>query len=209
MKFNKNVFQKLILITVLGLTPLYANSQNDSLLESFTQSYYYEKVGNYNSAISSIKKVYQADSYECNLRLGWLTYNAGLYQESMSFYQKAIDLMPISIQARLGYVYPAAAFGNMTSVITQYKKILEIDPQNTVANYKLGYIYYDKKDFQTAFKYFEKLVNLYPFDYDGLLMYAWTNLQLGKSREATVLFKKVLLLSPGDQSATSGLALLK
>ena len=209
MKFNKNVFQKLVLITVLGLTPLYANSQNDSLLESFTQSYYYEKVGNYNSAISSIKKVYQADSYECNLRLGWLTYNAGLYQESMSFYQKAIDLMPISIQARLGYVYPAAAFGNMTSVITQYKKILEIDPQNTVANYKLGYIYYDKKDFQTAFKYFEKLVNLYPFDYDGLLMYAWTNLQLGKSREATVLFKKVLLLSPGDQSATSGLALLK
>jgi tetratricopeptide (TPR) repeat protein len=209
MKFNKNVFQKLVLITVLGLTPLYANSQNDSLLESFTQSYYYEKVGNYNSAISSLKKVYQADSYECNLRLGWLTYNAGLYQESISFYQKAIDLMPISIQARLGYVYPAAAFGNMTSVITQYKKILEIDPQNTVANYKLGYIYYDKKDFQTAFKYFEKLVNLYPFDYDGLLMYAWTNLQLGKSREATVLFKKVLLLSPGDQSATSGLALLK
>ena len=90
-----------------------------------------------------------------------------------------------------------------------YKKILEIDPQNSLANYKLGYIYYDKKDFQTAFKYFEKVVNLYPFDYDGLIMFAWTNLQLGKSREAKILFKKVLLLSPGDQSATTGLELIK
>ena len=40
-------------------------------------------------------------------------------------------------------------------------------------------------------------------------MFAWTNLQLGKSREAKILFKKVLLLSPGDQSATTGLELIK
>jgi tetratricopeptide (TPR) repeat protein len=144
-----------------------------------------------------------------NLRLGWLHYNAGLYKESMTYYQTAINLMPVSIEARLGYVYPAAAFGNMTEVINQYTKILEIDPQNSTANYRMGYIYYDKKDYATAYKYFEKVVNLYPFGYDGLLMFAWTNFQLGKTREAQVLFNKVLLTSPGDKSATQGLSLIK
>jgi hypothetical protein len=38
---------------------------------------------------------------------------------------------------------------------------------------------------------------------------AWINLQLGKSREARVLFNKVLLYSPGDASALEGLGLLK
>ena len=184
-------------------------AQGNSVGDAFTQSYYFEKVGNYPSAISALKKAYDAESYEINLRLGWLTYNAASYQESINYYQKCIELMPVSIEARLGIVYPAAAFGNMTQVVTEYNKILEIDPQNTIANYKLGYILYDKKDYQGAFKYFEKVVNLYPFDYDALLMFAWVNMRLGKSREATVLFNKVLLLAPGDSSAVEGLGLIK
>jgi len=200
---------KFLLSALLMMGINVAKAQDNSVAEAFTQSYYYEKVSNYTSAISSLKKVYSATSYEINLRLGWLTYNAGLYKESISYYQVAINLMPLSIEARLGYVYPAAAFGNMNSVIEQYTKILEIDPQNSTANYRMGYIYYDKKDYPTAYKYFEKVVNLYPFGYDGLLMFAWTNFQLGKVREAQVLFNKVLLLSPGDKSATEGLSLIK
>ena len=139
------IFKSAIFISIFLFSSL-SIAQNDNLIEAFTKSYQYEKNGNYTAAISTLKNVYLEDSYECNLRLGWLTYNAGLYQESISYYQKAINLMPVSIEARLGYVYPAAAFGNMTNVILQYKKILEIDPQNSLANYKLGYIYYDKKD---------------------------------------------------------------
>jgi Flp pilus assembly protein TadD len=52
------------------------------------------------------------------------------------------------------------------------------------------------------------VVNLYPFDYDGLLMYAWSNLQIGKFKEAKILFNKVLMLSPNDKSALEGLAII-
>ena len=76
---------------------------------------------------------------------------------------------------------------------------------NTTANYKLGSIYYGNENYTDALKYFEKVVNLYPFDYSSLLMYAWTNLKLGKTREAKVLFNKVLMNKPGDESATDGL----
>jgi len=40
-------------------------------------------------------------------------------------------------------------------------------------------------------------------------MFAWTNLKLGKTREAQVLFNKVLMLSPDDKSALEGLSLIK
>lgn len=207
--FGTKFLKSTSVIVLLLMTTASIQAQNNPVADAFTQSYYFEKVSNYPSAIAALKKVYSDTSYEINLRLGWLTYSAASYQESANYYQICINLMPVSIEARLGIVYPAAALGNMTQVIAEYTKILEIDPQNTVANYKLGYIYYNKKEYQTAYKYFEKVVNLYPFDYDGLLMFAWTNYRLGKTREAKVLFGKILLLSPGDASATEGLGLIK
>jgi tetratricopeptide (TPR) repeat protein len=156
-----------------------------------------------------MKTIYQADSYEINLRLGWVTYLAGLFTESSAYYQDAIKLKPYSIEAKFGVVYPASALGNWEQVITQYNDILTIDPQNTLANYRMGSIYYGRKDFVKAEKYLEKVVNLYPFDYDSMVLYAWTNLKLGKTREAQVLFNKVLLIRPKDVSALEGLALIK
>jgi Tfp pilus assembly protein PilF len=70
-------------------------------------------------------------------------------------------------------------------------------------------IYYGRKDYQTAQKYFERVVNLYPFDYDGVVMLGWSFLQIGKMREAKVLFTKTLLIRPDDVSALEGLALIK
>jgi tetratricopeptide (TPR) repeat protein len=73
----------------------------------------------------------------------------------------------------------------------------------------MGMIYYGKQEYAKAEKYFEKVVNLYPFDYDSNIMFAWTNLKLGRYREAQVLFNKVLMLRPDDQSALEGLGLIK
>ena len=175
----------------------------------FTNSYAAEKNGKYADGIKALKDVYDEKSYEINMRLGYLHYMAGLFTESTTYYEKAINLMPYALEARFGYVLPAAALGNWDKVLHQYLEIVKIDPQNTKANYRLGSIYYGRKDYTTAFKYLEKVVNLYPFDYDGLILYAWTNLQLGKTKEARLLFEKVLWLSPRDKSALEGLSYIK
>lgn len=195
------------LIAFFSLNTIY--SQEGSQQEAFNNSYTLEYNGEYMKAVEAINKGYDQKSYGANLRAGWLNYEAGLYIESQNYYKKAIALKPNSIEAKLGYIYPATALGNMDQVIAQYKKILEIDPQNSTANYKMGLIFYDKKDFQSAYNYFEKVVNLYPFGYDALLMYAWSNFQLGKNKEAKILFKNALLLSPYSQSAIDGLSLIK
>lgn len=193
-----------VLFVLIGIA---ANTQDYTAIQNaFSDSYTQEYSGEYSKAIDDIKNVYDENSYEINLRLGWLNYMAGFFTEATAYYQKAIDLRPMAIEAKFGYVYPASALGNWEQVKKQYNEILKIDPQNTLANYRMGSIYYGNEDYTTAIKYFEKVVNLYPFEYDGLLMYAWTNLKLGKTREAEVLFRKVLLNRPDDSSAKQGLS---
>ncbi len=207
MVFLKKLSITLALITVLTGQSLF--SQNEALIQAFSQSYKYEQKGEYQKAIRELKSVYDAKSYEINMRLAWLSYSAGLFSESIAYYKKSINLMPYSEEARMGIIYPASAMGKWDIVIKAYKKILENAPNNTVANYKLGSIYYGQKKYTEAYKHFKIVVNLYPFGYDGLLMYAWTNFRLGKYKEAKLLFGKVLLLSPNDASAKEGLSLIK
>ena|ERR1019366_2170918 len=196
----------LVILTLLAYTGIYAQ---DNVATAFSNSYQQEKLGKYSDAIKIVKQVYDEKSYEINLRLGYLSYMAGLFTESMAYYERAMALMPYSIEAKFGYALPASGAGNWDKVLNQYFDIVKIDPQNTKANYRIGSIYYGRKDYQNAYKYLEKVVNLYPFDYDGLLLFAWANLQLGKTKEAKVLFNKVLLLSPGDKSAEEGLGTIK
>ena len=177
--------------------------------DAFASSYLLQDKANYTGAIAALKAVYDENSYEINVRLGWLNYLGGFFTESAAYYQKAIKLKPYAIEPKLGFVYPAAALGNWDQVIAQYNEILKIDPQNTTANYRLGSIYYGKLDYASAEKYLEKVVNLYPFDYDSNILYAWTNLKLGKNREAQVLFHKVLMMRPNDTSALEGMGLIK
>jgi len=181
----------------------------DQIITAFKQSYTLENAGNYNQAAEVLKKVYKEDSYALNLRLGWLDYEAGQFMESQAYYNKAIALYQMSVEARLGVVLPAAAMGNWDFVITQYEKILEISPNNSIALYRLGAIYYGRKEYEKAFSYLEKVVNLYPFDYDSVVLFAWTNLQLKKYREAKVLFYQALYRKPDDTSALEGLKLIK
>ncbi len=201
---------KKILFVVLIITGTAVYAQDfEKTQAAFQKSYELEYGGEYGKAINVLKEVYNEDSYEINLRLGWLNYLSGLFTESMPYYQKCIQLKPMSIEARLGIVNPAASMGNWTQVEKAYNEILEIDPENSTVNYRMGVIYYGKEDYNTAFRYLEKVVNHFPFDYDSVIMLAWTNYKLGKFREAKVLFQKALLIRPGDKSAAEGLGLIK
>jgi tetratricopeptide (TPR) repeat protein len=188
---------------------LFSQANYAVLQDAFSKSYAYESRGNFTDAITTIKALYQEDSYEINVRLGWVTYLAGQFTESSAYYQKAIALKPYAIEARIGFANPGSALGNWDQVVAQYDEVLKIDPQNTLVNYRMGSILYGRKDYAKAEKYLEKVVNLYPFDYDSMVLYAWTNYRLGKLREAQVLFNKALLIRPKDASALEGLGLIK
>lgn len=198
----------LLISTILFSTIMICQTQTD-WQKAFYKSYDYEKTGSYSNSISELKRVYVSNDYFVNLRLGWLYYLAKNYTESLRYYQNAIKLKPNSIEAKFGCVKPLSAMENWDKVKDQYIQILRIDPKNTVASYWLGVIYYNRKLYQEAEKLFLKIYELYPLDYDSVIMLAWTKLQMGKSAEAKKYFNHALTLKPNDNAALSGLKSIK
>jgi tetratricopeptide (TPR) repeat protein len=195
-------------IATMGMLPLVA--QNPTSMQSiYYKSYDLEKASNYTAAIAELKKVYRADDYFVNIRLGWLQYLAKNYQESLKYYQNAIKLKPLAVEAKFGCVKPMSALEMWDAVRDQYLAILRIDPSNTRACYWLGVIYYNRKDYPKADKLFEKIVTLYPLDYDSVIMLAWTKSKMGEKAEAKTLFNQALTLIPNDKDALSGLKLVQ
>ena len=199
--------KKVFLIFLLTGILFQAGAQTfDKLRAAFRISYAQENSGDYKAAVNILKSVYDDSSYEINLRLGWLGFKSGDFKESEAYYRKAITLRPMGIEARLGLVFPLTSMGNWSLVNTVYDEILTIDGNNAIANYRYGLLAYGKEDYLKADKLFSRSLNLYPFDYDSLIMLAWTRLKLGKQLEAKILFQKALLYKPDDTSALEGLS---
>ncbi len=194
---------------VLATTVLNVTAQNKELINAFSQSYDYEALQKYDAAINSINTVYNASSYETNLRLGWLNYIAGKSKDAVSYYQKAIQLMPAATEPLWAIINPLTVTQSWNEIEKTYLSILKLDPKSASANYNLGMIYYYRKDYVNAKKHFDVSLNLTPFNYNNMLMSGWTNYFLGNKNEAKTLFNKVLLYSPNDKSALEGLSLIK
>lgn len=198
-----------ILFIILGFGSLAFGQNNTKVYESFIESYGLEATGNFSNAIEKIIKIYEVDSYDMNIRIGWLYYNLGNYPESEKYYQRAMEILPYSIEAKLGYVLPVSGLGYWDKVIEVYVDILEIDSQNTLVNYRMGGIYYERKEYEKSYDFLETVINLYPNDFDAVLLYAWTHYKMGRLKEAKVLFNKALLIKPNNASAQYGLSLIK
>ncbi|HLP71461.1 MAG TPA: tetratricopeptide repeat protein [Bacteroidales bacterium] len=197
-------------IFVTFVTISFCKGQGDAAIQAaFAESYKSEVTGNYVMSVSNIRSVYQADNYNMNARLGWLLFLARQYTESVNYYEKAIKLKPYVLEARFGLIKALNALESWDKVKEQYESILKIDGQNTTALYWLGVLLYNRKDYDSASRNFEKIVNLYPMDYGSVIMLAWTRYYQGRRADAKILFNQALLLSPEDPSAKSGLNLLK
>ncbi|MBE2231836.1 MAG: tetratricopeptide repeat protein [Chitinophagaceae bacterium] len=205
-----DTLKKLSGLAVLVLATFIVSAQQEAKWQAaFTESYTQETGKQYAAAVATLKAVYDEKSYELNLRLGWLCYLNKDYPASQGYYQKAVGLKPYALEARFGLVYPLAALQMTDKTLLVYEEILKIDPQNSKANYWTGVIWYNRKKYEQAARYFEKVINLYPFDYDGNHMLAWTYLSMGRSNDAKILFGKALLARPGDASCLEGMKLIR
>jgi tetratricopeptide (TPR) repeat protein len=203
----KMIKQSLLLL--LTATTLTLSAQTKEITSAFALSYDYEAVQKYDAAIKSITPVYNASSYEMNLRLGWLHYLSAKHKDAVAYYQKAIQLMPAATEPHWAIINPLTKLESWTEIEKTYLAILKLDTKNGSANYNLAMIYYYRKDYLNTKKYLDVALNLTPFNYNNMLMSAWTNYFLGNKNEAKALFNKVLLYSPNDKSALEGLGLIK
>jgi tetratricopeptide (TPR) repeat protein len=176
---------------------------------AFKMSYISEAQAKYSKAIEDLTAVYDAKSYEINVRIAFLHYLNRTHQESVKYYKIAIALMPMSIEAKLGCSLPLSSLQKWTEVIEQYSAILKIDEYHAITNYRMSLYYYNAADYAKAWIYISKYINLYPFDFDGTSLAGWIKHKDGKKDEAKVLFQKALLIKPGNADINAVLGIKK
>ena len=190
---KKNI---ITLLSLIAISNLFAQTPTS---EAFAKSYEFEYKKDYNSAIQVLDNIYLANSYEINLRLGWLNYAKGDFNKSENYYKNAIKLEPKSVEAKLGLAYPISAQEKWTDLILVYNNILKIDPYNYTVNLRMATIYYYKKDFEIAREYGLKMSKRYPFDYNYNLILGKINLSLGNIIHAKKHLNKALLNTPTSE----------
>lgn len=190
-----------IAVCCLAAVNLSAQSADEKTLTAFSKSYEYEYAKNYTKAYDILKEAYYEKSYDLNFRMGWLSYTIGDQKNAVMYYKKAIELSPKSVEARMGLVYPLSVMQNWDEVAKVYQEVLKIDPNHSVANYRLGLIAYNKKDYTKALEYCNKVKELYPFDYDTNLLIGKTYISLGKITEAKLSLQTALRYDPTSSEA--------
>lgn len=193
-------FCTLVIIVCLVFT---GRAQQNADL-AFSKSYVFEYNSEYSKAIAVLTEL-NSESYQVNLRLGWLYYLQKDYVKSEAHYRKAVNSEPSSVEARFGLVLPMSALGNWNNVLAVYLEVLKLDPNNSIANYRTASIFYTRKDYVNATAYIVKVIRLYPFDYDSNLLYGQILQAQNKTAEAKKHFEKALQYNPQSKEAAEGL----
>ena len=200
-----------VTIIILFFAAELHSGKKETKVTAFNASLTYESKKEYAKAIEELTNIYEAEQgdYLVNLRLGWLYYCTADYQQSKTYYLKAVTINKKSVEALLGSAFPLAALSQWDSLKTTYKTVLELDPQNYTANLRLGQNSLILQDYKSAVKFLETAKNHFPGEYEVNSSLAWTYFYLGRKSDAHQLFINTLMLSPNDSLAQVGLKLLK
>jgi tetratricopeptide (TPR) repeat protein/TolB-like protein len=118
--------------------------------------------GDVNGAISAYQKalLHNPLSAQVHASLGKIYYaEKGLYYESVQAYKKAVDLDPLSTEARMGLAEVYEDKGLYPEAISEYRKVVELDPKNTGALYNLALVY-ERTDPREAIALWERYIQL-------------------------------------------------
>lgn len=100
----------------------------------------------------------------------------------------------------LAFKYPDAAIG-------AYKTAIELKPDDAEANYELGKIYLNKKDYETSLRYIEKAAKINYTSTDYLIALGDTYRELKKCDYAVVPYDKVNGFDDKNTAAYYGMGL--
>jgi tetratricopeptide (TPR) repeat protein len=136
--------------------------------DAITTSYTAETAGNYTTALEPMKTLEAADLNDpfYKLRLGWLYYNLGKYNDAATYYQKSIKLLP-SQDGYEGLANCYLALGLWNETITTCDTVLKSDPAQWIFMLKAGYAQYQKKQYKSAIDYYQRAIKVQPFNFEA------------------------------------------
>ncbi len=192
-----------LIIAFFAAVPAAQALTPDEIQSAYYRSYGYERTQAYDDAIKALVPVADAypNGYTVNLRLGWLYYLRAGYANAITYYRKALDAVPASLEARLGLLYPLLALGRADEAFLVVQQILAVDRFNYYGNQRLVSLLHLQGKLDQAERVARDMLALFPTDVFFLVELATVRSELGDLAEATGLFKDALILDPENVAA--------
>ena len=94
----------------------------------------------------------------------------------------------------------------LDKTISEYKRILELDPEQYQCIIRIGHLYEQKGEFETALKYYEQYAELFPDECESFYIIGDLYLTMGDYPRAKSFYEKALAIEPGEISIMVELA---
>lgn len=208
-----SIIAGILLLSVIGLlcqSPGLLAGTPVETAKLFESSFVHEASGETAQALNDALNILRLDPnyYVANLRVGWLYYLEGRYDDAIDFYEKASRDRPLAIEPMLGQMLPLMAAEQWTEASELGEQILLRAPGHYTAATRLAYIYFVQGKYRQAEVQYINILEEYPSDLDMMLGLGWTYVKLGRSAEARGLFEAVLAIRSSNISARAGLDIL-
>lgn len=147
--------------------------------------------------------------------------SAELLKKALEFYDKNEDAKAVivfdrcikqNINLETSYYKRAnckTALGRTQEAIADLESVLRINTQHYEANFNLGGLYFDAKNYDKAASFYQKAVAINPKSDNGLYRLAETYQQMGMKNAALQNCQKALQINPNNEYAKKLMAVLK
>lgn len=137
-------------------------------LPNISDSYTQEDKGNFATALDIMVELRDAEPTEpfYQVRVAWLQYLLGRYDDAIASYRKSIALQD-NLDAWLGIINCQLALGKYLEAMAGVDEQLKIHRQNPTLMSKGAYAAYMKKDYAKAAAYYQTLISFYPWDMES------------------------------------------
>lgn len=186
-----------------GVLPQSSSAQELDIAGAYKRSFEMEKAQRYQEAIRALAPVYEAypNGYTVNLRMGWLFYLNGNFNNAIAHYEVAGTAMPYSLEPKLGRLLPLLAQERWAEAEALAYQIVSVDHYNYYGNLRLIIALRNQKKLEPAYQIALKMTSAYPTDMYYLVELALIQDARGDKAEAKRLFEDVLILYPDNETA--------
>lgn len=169
----------------------------------WSKSYSYEGLKKYADAANVLEPMLKSepDNEFLLLRLGWLNYLQTKYNESFSFYKKALALNSNSIDARLGLTLPLLAQLRWKEAAIYARQVIDMSAWDLTAHTRLMNCESALQQWGTLESHAIEVVKRYPSDPSAIIFLARAQAMQGKKNQAIVSYTLALQRSPENQEA--------
>lgn len=189
----------LALLMCAGL-PAMASAQNETL---FVNSYKLEGEKRYDAAAQAITALADGGNEFARLRLGWLAYLAGKYNDSIAHYNRLLQVNSNSIDGRLGVTLPLLAQQRWQDAAAQARHVLQLSPWDYTAHIRLMATEEALKQWQVLETHALSVSTAYPSDATALVYLARARAWQRNIAGAKQAYAQVLERYPSNEEARS------